>query len=92
VKACRLTGLTSFPKNRNSKKEILTHHSVNNEQNKNTAAVAGAAPIKEGQAREKIPTPPPAAENRHRADGGQARLRPPSQGLAPRFRRAAGGR
>src|SRR6204780_918418 len=50
---------------------------------------AGAAAIQEGQPREQTPTPPPPAESRHRADGGQARQRPPSQGFAPLARRAA---
>ena len=46
--------------------------------------------MQEGQPRESFQDPPSPAESRHRADGAQARQRPPSQGFAPLARRAAG--
>ena len=45
--------------------------------------------MQEGQPRESFEDPPSPAESRHRADGAQARQRPPSQGFASLARRAA---
>ena len=86
----QLTVLTSFPKNRNSKKQNLDTCFCfpDTEQNKNITRQN-----RKGKIHDHLPaSPAPSSKSRHRASGGHTLFRPASQGLAARSQGAPGGR